>query len=83
VIDPLCVVFIYNTAPAAWMVHNDAEGRLFDSRPRYRLLGWTLSGRRDPQVCLGSCRPPKTPLVDVEQKRGENLRQREAKLMLN
>jgi hypothetical protein len=31
-------------------------------------------GRRDPRVCLGVGRPPKTPLVDVEPKKGEDLR---------
>jgi hypothetical protein len=30
------------------------------------------SGRRDPRVCLGIGRPPKTPLNDVEQERGED-----------
>jgi hypothetical protein len=35
---------------------------------------WDLSGRRDYKVCLGVDRPPKTPLVDVEPKRGGDLR---------
>jgi hypothetical protein len=33
-------------------------------------------------VCLGVGRPPKTSLVDVEPKRGEDLRYRGAKLEL-
>jgi hypothetical protein len=31
-----------------------------------------LSERRDPRVCLEIRRPPKTPLDDVESKRGED-----------
>jgi hypothetical protein len=31
----------------------------------------TPSGRRVPRFCLGVGRPPKTPLDDVEPKRGE------------
>jgi hypothetical protein len=31
-------------------------------------------GRRDPRPCLGIGRPHKTPLVDVEPKRGKDLR---------
>jgi hypothetical protein len=50
------------------------EGLLLRSRLRSRLPGGTPSGRRDPRVCLGVGRPPKTPLVDVEPKRDENLR---------
>jgi hypothetical protein len=42
----------------------------------------TTSRRRDSRVCLGVGRPRKTPLVDVEPKRGEDLRQMEAKLEL-
>jgi hypothetical protein len=37
------------------------------------LLGGTPSGRRDPRLYLGIGRPPKTPLIDVEPKRGEDL----------
>jgi hypothetical protein len=33
-------------------------------------------------VCFGVGRPPKTPLIDIEPKIGEDLRQREAKLEL-
>jgi hypothetical protein len=55
-------------------VHEGVEGLLLHSRPRSRLPGGTLSGRRDPRVCLSVGRPPKTPLVDVEPKRGEDLR---------
>ena len=53
-------------------VHNGAEG-LLRSRPRSHLLGGIPSGRRDPRACLGVDRPPKTPLIDVETKRGEDL----------
>jgi hypothetical protein len=53
-------------APGAWMVRDGAECRLLRSRPRSCLPGGTPSGRRDPRVCLGVGRPPKTPLVDVE-----------------
>jgi hypothetical protein len=38
------------------------------------LTGRDPVGRRDPRVCLGIGKPPKTPLVDVEPKRGEDLR---------
>jgi hypothetical protein len=55
-------------------VREGVEGLLLHSRPRSRLPRGTLSGRRDPRVCLGVDRPPKTPLVDVEPKRGEDLR---------
>jgi hypothetical protein len=58
----------------ARMVHDGAEGLLLHSRPRSRFLKGTPSGRRDCRVCLGIGRPPKTPLVDVEPKRGEDLR---------
>jgi hypothetical protein len=71
------------SAPEARTVHNGAEGRL-RSGPRSRLPRGTLSGRRDYRVCLGVDRPPKTSLVDVEPKRGEEReREREAKLGLN
>jgi hypothetical protein len=43
-------------------------------------MTWEVPSHR---VCLGIGRPPKTPLVDVEAKRGEDLRLREAKLGLN
>jgi hypothetical protein len=36
------------------------------------LPGRTSSRRRDPMVCLGFGRPPKTPLDDVESKRGKD-----------
>jgi hypothetical protein len=55
-------------------VRDGAEGLLLRSRPRSRLPGGTPSGRRDPRVCLGVGRPFKTSLVNVEPKRGENLR---------
>jgi hypothetical protein len=71
-----------SSSVGAQKVRDGVEG-LLRSRPRSRLSGGTPSGSRDPRVCLGVGRPPKTPLVDVEPKRGEDLRQREAKLMLN
>jgi hypothetical protein len=61
------------SAPEAQTVHDGTEG-LLRSRPRSRLPGETPSGRRDPRVCIGVSRPPKTPLVDVEPKRGEDSR---------
>jgi hypothetical protein len=36
--------------------------------------GGTSSGRRDPRLCLGIGRTPKTPLIDVEPKKDEDLR---------
>jgi hypothetical protein len=39
-------------------------------------------GRRDRRVCLSINMPPKTPVVDVELKRCEDLRYKEAKLEL-
>jgi hypothetical protein len=63
------------SAPQARTVRDGAEGLLLrSSRPRSCLLGGTPSGRRDRRVCLGIGRPPKTPLVDVEPKSGEDLR---------
>jgi hypothetical protein len=62
------------SAPRAQMVHDGVERRLVHSRPRSRLPGGTLSGRRDHRVCLGIGRPAKTSLVDVEPKIGEDLR---------
>jgi hypothetical protein len=55
------------------MVH-DGEGHLLCSRPRFRLAGGTLSVRRDLRLCLRVGRPPKTLLVDVEPKKGGDLR---------
>jgi hypothetical protein len=69
---PLCTSG--RSAPRARIVRDGAEGLLLCSRPRSRLLGGTPSGRRDPRVCLGVGRPPKTPLIDVKPKRGEDLR---------
>jgi hypothetical protein len=60
--------------PGAQTVCDGEEGHLLHSRPRSRLPGRTPPGRRDPRVCLGIGRPPKTPLVDVESKRCEDLR---------
>jgi hypothetical protein len=62
------------SVPRARTVRDGAEGRLLRRRPRSRLLGGTSSERRDPRVCLGIGRQPKTPLVDVEPKRSEYLR---------
>jgi hypothetical protein len=56
------------------MVCDGAERLLLRNRPRSHLLGGTPSGRRHSRVCLGIGRPPKTPLVDVEPKRGKDLR---------
>jgi hypothetical protein len=61
-------------AHVARTVCDGAEGLLLHSRPRSRLPEGTPSGRRDRRVCLGIDRPPKTPLVDVEPKRSEDLR---------
>jgi hypothetical protein len=70
------------STPGAWTVRDGAKGHLLRSRPRSHLSGGTPSGRRDPSVCLGVGRPSKTPLVDVEPKRGEDSRWRKAKLGL-
>jgi hypothetical protein len=61
------------SAPGARTVRDGAESRLLNNRLRSCLLGGTPSGRRDSRVCLGVGRPPKTPLIDVEPKRGEDL----------
>jgi hypothetical protein len=58
-------------APGARTVRDGIEGRILCIRPRSRLLRETPSRRRDPMVSLGVDRPPKTPLVDVEPKRGQ------------
>jgi hypothetical protein len=39
-----------------------AEAMEFANNPWISLPGGTLSGRRDPRICLGVGRPPKTPL---------------------
>ena len=62
------------SASRAPTVRDDEDGLLLRSRPRSRLSGGTPSGRRDPRVCLDIGRPPNTPLVDLELKRGEDLR---------
>jgi hypothetical protein len=62
------------SAPGARTIRNGAEGLLLHSGPRSRLPGGIPSERRDPTICLGIGRPLKTPLVDVEPKRGEDLR---------
>jgi hypothetical protein len=59
--------------PGARIVRDGADGLLVRRRPRSRLPGGIPSGRRDRRVCIGVGRPPKTPLVDVEPKRGEDL----------
>jgi hypothetical protein len=58
----------------AQTVHYGAKGHLLHSGPRSHLPGGTPSGRRDPRVCRVVGRRPKMPLVDVELKRGEDLR---------
>jgi hypothetical protein len=62
------------SAHGAQTVCDGVEALLLLSRPRYSLPGGAPSGRRDCRVCLGVGRPPKTPLVDVEPKRGQDLR---------
>jgi hypothetical protein len=62
------------SAPRAQTVRDGAEDRLLRSKPRSRFTEGIPSGRRDPRVCLSVGRPPKMPLVDVEPKRGEDLR---------
>jgi hypothetical protein len=47
------------------------------------LPGGTSSGRRDPRGCLGSGRPTKTPLIDVEPKRSGEFEDWNTKLGLN
>jgi hypothetical protein len=61
-------------ALGARTIRDGAEGLLLRNRPRSRLPGETPSGRRYPRVCISVGRPPKMPLVDVEPKRGEDLR---------
>jgi hypothetical protein len=55
--------------PRARTVRDGVEHCLLCSRPRSRHLG--PSGRRDPRLCLGIDRPPKTSLVEIEPNRGE------------
>jgi hypothetical protein len=55
-------------------VCDGTEGLLLRSRPRSRLSGGTPSGRRDLRVCFGVDRPPKTPLIGIDPKKGEGLR---------
>jgi hypothetical protein len=62
------------SAPDARTVYDSVEGRLLWSRLRSRLLEGTSSRRKDPRVCLDVGRPPNTPLVDIEPKRGEDSR---------
>jgi hypothetical protein len=53
------------------MIRDGVEGRLIRSRARSHLPGGTPSRKRDPTVCLGVDKSTKTPLVDIEPKRGE------------
>jgi hypothetical protein len=62
------------SAPGARTVRDGADGLLLRNRPRSCLSGGTPSGRRDRRVCLSIGRPPKMPLVNVQPKRGEDLR---------
>jgi hypothetical protein len=62
------------SAPRAQTVRDGAQGRFLRLRPRSNLPGGTSSGRRDPRVCLRVGRPPKTPLVYIKPKRGEDSR---------
>jgi hypothetical protein len=62
------------SAARAQTVHDGTEGLLLRNRLRSCLQGGTPSERRDPRVCVGIGRPAKMPLVDVEPKRGEDLR---------
>jgi hypothetical protein len=62
------------SASGAQTVHNGTEGCLLCRRPRSHLPEGTPLERRDPRVCLGIGRPPKTLLVDVGPKRGEDSR---------
>jgi hypothetical protein len=61
------------SVPGARTVRDGAEG-LLHIRPRSRLPRGIPSGRMYLRVCLGMGRALKTPLVDVEPKRGEDLR---------
>jgi hypothetical protein len=69
-------VYVRMTVPGARTVCDDVEGRVLrsHSRPRSRLPRGTPSGRRDLMMCLGVGRPPKTSLVNVKLKRGEDSR---------
>jgi hypothetical protein len=60
--------------PRTRTLRDGIDGRLHHSGPRSHPPGGTLSGKRDRRVCLEVDRPPKTPLVVVELKRGEDLR---------
>jgi hypothetical protein len=61
------------SAPGASTVRNDTESLFLHNIPRSRLPGQIPSGKKDPRLCLGIGRPPKTHLVDIEPKRGEDL----------
>jgi hypothetical protein len=63
--------FSEQSTPKTWTVYDGVEYCLLHNRSKSRLPGGTLSGRRDHRVCLGTDRPPKTSLVEVETKRGE------------
>jgi hypothetical protein len=60
------------SAPRARTIRGRVESRLLRNRPRSRLPGGTPSEGRDPRMCLGVDKPPKTSLVDVESKRCED-----------
>jgi hypothetical protein len=68
--------------PGARTVCDGAEGHLFTADLDLDSREGHPSGRRDPRVCLSVGRPSKTPLVDVEPKRGEHSRWRKDKLGL-
>jgi hypothetical protein len=63
-----------SSTACVWTVRDGAEGLFLHSRPRSRIPGGTSLGRRDHRVCLGVEKPPKTSLVNVEPKRGKNLK---------
>jgi hypothetical protein len=54
------------------MVHACAGAAEFADGDWMSFLEGTLSGRRDPRVCLGISRSPKTPLNNVEPETGED-----------
>jgi hypothetical protein len=68
--------YVQTTVPGARTVCDDVEGRVLrsHSRPRSHVPRGTPSRRRDLRMCLGVGRAPKTSLVDVKPKRGEDSR---------
>jgi hypothetical protein len=70
-----CVFPVLSWTDRAWILDGQRVRmgwRRSPTTPGSHPSGGTLSRRRNPRVCLGIDIPPKTPLDDIESKRGED-----------